>query len=104
MCAIRRPRGRRCKTLRWPFARLCDTLRAKRRAWSCACAILAGDRDIGTLIAVEGNKGLAVVRIDKAGAAMGGGTPIMLAGQAVALTLPAWSGLDFPAEADEAAS
>ena len=66
--------------------------------------VLAGGRDIGTLIAAEGNKGLAVVRIDKAGAAMGDGTPIMLGGQAVALTLPAWSGLDFPAEADEAAS
>ncbi|MDB5526842.1 MAG: folate-binding protein [Rhizobium sp.] len=66
--------------------------------------VLAGGKEIGTMIAAEGNKGLAVVRIDKAGAALAGGMPMMLGEQTVALTLPAWSGLDFPAEADEAAS
>jgi folate-binding protein YgfZ len=66
--------------------------------------ILAGDRDIGTLVASDGNKGLAVVRIDKAGAAMQAGIAIMTGEQAVALTLPSWSGLDFPVEADETAS
>jgi hypothetical protein len=67
-------------------------------------ALLAGGREIGTLIAAEGNRGLAVVRIDKAGAAMAAGAAIMLGEQAVIATLPAWSGLDFPADADEAAS
>ncbi len=67
-------------------------------------ALFAGEREIGTLIAAEGNKGLAVIRTDKAGAAMAAGTDIMLGEQAVGVTLPAWSGLDFPQDADEAAS
>lgn len=66
--------------------------------------LLAAEREIGTLIAAEGNKGLAVIRIDKAGAAIAAGSTITLGEQAVSTTLPAWSGLDFPAEADEAAS
>ena len=65
--------------------------------------ITAGGRDIGTLRTVEGAAGLAVVRIDKAGEAMAGGTPILAGDVAVTLALPAWSGLEFPA-ADEAAS
>ena len=67
-------------------------------------AITAGGRDIGTLRTVEGAAGLAVVRIDKAGEALTGGTPILAGDVAVTLVLPAWSGLDFPAAADEAAS
>ena len=67
-------------------------------------AITAGGRDIGTLRTVEGTAGLAVVRIDKAGEAMTGGTPILAGDVAVTLVLPAWSGLNFPAAADEAAS
>ena len=66
--------------------------------------ITVGGRDIGALRTVEGAAGLAVVRIDKAGEAMASGTPIMAGDAAVTLTLPAWSGLDFPATADEAAS
>jgi len=66
--------------------------------------LLAGGREIGTLIAAEGNIGLAVIRIDKAGAAIVAGSTITLGEQAVIATLPAWSGLDFPTEADEAAS
>jgi tRNA-modifying protein YgfZ len=67
-------------------------------------AITANGREIGTLRAVEGNAALAVVRIDKAGEAMANGTPIMAGDTGVTLSLPAWSGLDFPATADEAAS
>jgi hypothetical protein len=67
-------------------------------------AVLAGSREIGTLIAAEGDKGLAVVRIDKAGAALAGGEPISIGDQPVALSLPDWTGLSFPTEADEAAS
>lgn len=61
-------------------------------------------REIGTLRTVEGSAGLAVVRIDKAGEAMATGTAIRAGDTAVTLALPAWSGLDFPATADEAAS
>ncbi|UVC10578.1 folate-binding protein YgfZ [Rhizobium sp. TH2] len=67
-------------------------------------AILAGGKDIGTLRTVEGNTGLAVVRIDKAGDAMVSGTSISAGDVAVTLALPAWSGVEFPAMSDEAAS
>ena len=66
--------------------------------------LLAGGREIGTLIATEGNKGLAVVRIDKAGSAMAAGAAITLAEQNVTLVLPVWCGLGFPTDMDEAAS
>lgn len=67
-------------------------------------ALSIGGREIGTLRTVEGTAGLAVVRIDKAGEALAAGTPILAGDRAVSLALPAWSGIDFPASADEAAS
>jgi tRNA-modifying protein YgfZ len=67
-------------------------------------SVKSGDREIGSLRTVEGSAGLAVVRIDKAGEAMTDGTAIAIDGIPVTLTLPAWSGLEFPASADEAAS
>jgi folate-binding protein YgfZ len=67
-------------------------------------AITIGGREIGALRTVEGTAALAVVRIDKAGEAMANGTPIMVGDIAVTLALPGWSGLNFPATADEAAS
>ena len=66
-------------------------------------AILAGAREIGVLRTVEGRSGLAVVRIDKAGEAMADGAAITTGDVAVTLALPGWSGLDFPAAADDAA-
>lgn len=66
-------------------------------------AVTIGGREIGTLRTVEGSAGLAVVRIDKAGEALAGGTPITAGDVAVMLALPAWSGLQFPADVDEAA-
>jgi folate-binding protein YgfZ len=59
-------------------------------------------REIGALRTVDGTSGLAVVRIDKAGAAMASGTPILAGEQPVTLFLPAWSGIEFPSSADEA--
>lgn len=67
-------------------------------------ALTIGGREIGTLRTVEGTSGLAVARIDKAGEAMAAGVAIHAGEIAVTLALPAWSGLEFPASADEAAS
>ncbi|HTO29966.1 MAG TPA: folate-binding protein YgfZ [Pararhizobium sp.] len=61
-------------------------------------------RLIGALGSVIGTSGLAIVRTDKAGAAMAAGEPILAGDVAVTLTLPAWTGLEFPAEADEASA
>ena len=66
--------------------------------------ISIGGREIGTLRTVLGNAGLAVIRIDKAGEAMATGAAISAGSDAVSLTLPAWSGLEFPTSADEAVS
>ncbi|MGX9991075.1 CAF17-like 4Fe-4S cluster assembly/insertion protein YgfZ [Rhizobium sp. Z1P35] len=66
--------------------------------------ITAGGKPVGTLGSVEGGSGLAIVRIDRAGAAMAAGTPLLAGETPVSLTLPAWSGLVFPASADEASA
>ncbi|MBO9097915.1 MULTISPECIES: CAF17-like 4Fe-4S cluster assembly/insertion protein YgfZ [unclassified Rhizobium] len=64
--------------------------------------LLAGGKPIGTLGSVSANRGLAIVRIDRAGEAMASDTPILAGELPVALALPAWSGLSFPSKADEA--
>ncbi len=61
----------------------------------------AGGKPIGTLGTVTGNRGLAIVRIDRAGEAMAACTPILAGDGAVVLSLPSWSGLSFPASAAE---
>ncbi|MBW8788389.1 MAG: folate-binding protein YgfZ [Rhizobium leguminosarum] len=66
--------------------------------------ITAAGKPVGTLGSVEGGSGLAIVRIDRAGAAMAAGTPLLAGETPVSLTLPAWSGLVFPASADEASA
>lgn len=57
--------------------------------------IRTGGKVIGTLGTVAGRKGLAIIRIDRAGAAMAAGTPILAGETPVTVTLPAWSGLEF---------
>lgn len=63
--------------------------------------IRAGGKVLGTLGTVADNEGLAIVRIDRAGAALAAGSPITAGDIAVTLTLPAWSGLDFPSAESE---
>jgi folate-binding protein YgfZ len=64
--------------------------------------LLAGGKPIGTLGTVAGTVGLAIVRIDRAGEAIAGGTPITAGGEPVSVELPAWSGLAFLTESSEA--
>ncbi|TAX71320.1 folate-binding protein [Rhizobium leguminosarum] len=66
--------------------------------------ITAGGKPVGTLGSVEGGNGLAIVRIDRAGAAMAAGTPLLAGDTPVTLVLPAWSGLVFPTSGDEASA
>ncbi|WOS63773.1 CAF17-like 4Fe-4S cluster assembly/insertion protein YgfZ [Sinorhizobium fredii] len=61
-------------------------------------------RPIGSLGTVQGKAGLAIVRIDKAGEAIAKGDPILAGDVQVTLALPGWTGLAFPAEADEASA
>lgn len=64
--------------------------------------ITIGGRSIGTLGTVAGDRGLAIVRIDKAGEAMAAGEPILAGEIPVMVALPVWSGLTFPSAAEEA--
>jgi folate-binding protein YgfZ len=59
--------------------------------------LMAGGKPIGALGTVLGHEGLAIVRTDRAADAMASGTEILAGDVAVTLTLPAWSGLTFPA-------
>lgn len=64
--------------------------------------ITVGGKPIGALGTVAGDRALAIVRIDKAGEAMTAGEPILAGDVPVTVTLPSWSGLTFPAAAEEA--
>jgi len=64
--------------------------------------IIAGGKAVGTLGSVSGNKGLAIVRIDRVGDALAHGLPLIAGDVPVTLTLPEWTGLTFPAGAEEA--
>jgi tRNA-modifying protein YgfZ len=66
--------------------------------------ISAGGKPMGTLGTVSGNRGLAILRIDRAGDAIASATPILAGDIVLALTLPSWSGLVFPTSADEASA
>lgn len=63
--------------------------------------LLTGGKPIGTLGTVAGNRGLAIVRIDRAGEAIASVTPILAGETAVTLSLPSWTGLAFPTSATE---
>ena len=66
--------------------------------------IVAGGKAAGTLGSVAGTHGLALVRIDRVGAAMKDGTPVTAGGIAITAKIPDWAQFDWPAEAaaDEA--
>ncbi len=64
--------------------------------------ITAGGKPVGTLGSVRGALGLAIVRIDRVGEALATGVPVLAGETALTVSLPAWSGLDFPTAAEEA--
>ncbi len=63
--------------------------------------IEADGRPIGTLGTVDGHRGLAILRIDRAKAAMDKGAAIKAGDAALDLTIPAWAGFSFPEAASE---
>nr|CAD6609741.1 folate-binding protein [Rhizobium sp. Khangiran2] len=66
--------------------------------------IIAGGKPAGTLGTVCGRAGLAILRTDRIGAAIAAGTPVLAGGKPVTVRLPAWSGLTFPSDEQEAGS
>lgn len=63
--------------------------------------VTIGGKSIGTLGTVAGDRGLAIVRIDKVGEAMATGQVILAGDVAVTPSLPAWSGLSFPSAVED---
>jgi hypothetical protein len=59
--------------------------------------ITISGRSIGTLGSSSGSRAIAIVRLDKAKAAMDAGDAIEAGGVALTLEIPPWSGLDWPA-------
>lgn len=80
------------------------TVKAETALPETGTPLTVNGRLIGTLGSVMGASGLAIVRTDKAGSAIATGEPILAGNVAVTLALPAWTGLEFPAEADEASA
>jgi folate-binding protein YgfZ len=80
------------------------TVTAQAPLDAAGAPLLVGEREVGTLISVSGATGLAVARIDKVGAALAAAQQPTVAGQTVTVSLPGWSGLDWPADADDAQS
>lgn len=61
----------------------------------------ADDRPLGRLGTVSGNRGLAIVRIDRVGEALQKGSTIVADTVAVSAQLPAWTGIEFPTTAED---
>ncbi|MCP8895735.1 folate-binding protein YgfZ [Shinella daejeonensis] len=66
--------------------------------------LLAGSKPVGTLGTVHGEKGIALVRLDRVADARQSGTPITADGAPVRLALADWTGLAFPDTAAEETS
>lgn len=64
--------------------------------------VTADGKPLGTLGTVIGPQALAILRIDRAGAAIAAGIPVFAGDVPVTLALPAWSALSFPETAAEA--
>ena len=58
--------------------------------------IMAGDLPVGTIGTVDGRSGLALLRLDRAEAALSKGTPLQADGATLALRRPAFASFDVP--------
>lgn len=77
-------------------------LRAESALPSPGTEITADGKTIGTLGTAVGQDGLAIVRIDRVADAVQAGTPVRAGEVEVAVRLPEWTGLEFPADSAEA--
>ena len=69
---------------------------------NCALAqeaeVKAGDLRIGAIKSVAGDHGLALIRLDRAGAAIAKGTPITVDDEPIEISVPGWAKFDVPLE------
>jgi tRNA-modifying protein YgfZ len=67
---------------------------------AAGAVITAGGQAIGSMGSSAGDVGLALVRLDRAKAAMDGGVPILADASPVTLSLPPWARFDWPASVE----
>jgi folate-binding protein YgfZ len=65
-------------------------------------AVMAGDKNVGTLGSTAGGRGLAMLRLDRAHDALAAGTPLAAGGVALRIVKPDWARFAFPGEAKAA--
>ncbi len=63
--------------------------------------ITAGGKTIGTLTSPAGQRGLALVRLDRAKTALDAGAPVMAGEVPVTLEIPDWAGFSWPESAKD---
>jgi len=66
-------------------------------------AIMAGERQVGTMGSAMGGRGLALLRLDRVADALALGEPLTGGGVPIHLVKPDWARFDFPGEAAGAA-
>jgi folate-binding protein YgfZ len=62
-------------------------------------AVMAGDKNVGTLGSTAGGRGLAMLRLDRAEDALAAGTPLTAGGLPLRIIKPEWARFAFPHEA-----
>ncbi len=68
------------------------------RQLAAGTAITANDKSIGEVLTTTGTNALAVLRLDKADAAIAAGDEITIDGTAITLVKPDWANFAFPGE------
>ena len=65
-------------------------------------AVMAGDRNVGTLGSTAGGRGLAMLRLDRVADALSAGATLTAGGMALRVIKPDWATFPFPGEAKAA--
>ena len=61
-------------------------------------AVMAGERQVGTMGSAAAGHGLALLRLDRVGEAMSSGEPLTAGGTPIRLAKPDWARFPFPGE------
>ena len=64
-------------------------------------AVMAGERQVGTMGSAVGGHGLALLRLDRVADALSRDEPLLAGGAPIRLVKPDWARFAFPGEAAE---
>jgi folate-binding Fe-S cluster repair protein YgfZ len=65
-------------------------------------AVMAGERQIGTMGSTAAGRGLALLRLDRVADALSRGEPLLAGGTPIHLVKPDWAQFAFPGESKAA--